>query len=560
MLPRGLRLQRPQGRQAGLGTLGYAAEEIYGDVPPAAFKPYKQVENYAKRAPLGAYCITSAVDGLWLQLGWPQSALLELHGKKGFLMCSNCNRKPWPGPSYLGPEIPDPPTEEAGDELDLERWRAQGMLPECPDCGSTARPFVRLLGEDPLFEEVVKETKEKQKRVLQNWTTELKERPHSERLRVLCLELGCGLAAPEVRSELQEVMQQFPLAKYIRINPEEDVIFPNMQELHERCVSVSHGVDEAFAAMHSQIRPKAMELCRFIVKDRALVARDVLAPQYASPMRLLHILERAGVRMEYEISESSSSKTLDPEVIVFMPSDTPERRARRGERFEGIVAVEDMIQEQFEGIATWRILCRPSLALRARRNWSRALAAFQLLHVRFKAPPGHSPLVQEGITWLASEALSSSHVRISGLLPWRKLPAKPPAKPKPKVKAPKPKLAKPKAAKPPPKAPKEVKVSPSPKAVKPAPKPKAPKATAKPVAKPPAKRPAPEEAVGRPAKRPTSPSDEREADRPDKEMAAVEVVEVQDDEDRRPHGRPRIEALALREKIAQEIMPRGRRS
>ncbi|CAJ1381957.1 unnamed protein product [Effrenium voratum] len=387
-----------------------------------------------------------------------------------------------------------------------------------------------------------------------------------------------------------------------------------MQELHERCVSVSHGVDEAFAAMHSQIRPKAMELCRFIVKDRALVARDVLAPQYASPMRLLHILERAGVRMEYEISESSSSKTLDPEVIVFMPSDTPEYSD----------LADPLPAKSF---------CRPSPAMQQRPSGIKeALAAFQLLHVRFKAP--HSPLVQEGITWcrgllddllrefrkpdyqqavkstedrkglsdivrklqaeilpkhglgseefdwtavqwkmwylgyldpenerLASEALSSSHVRISGLLPWRKLPAKPPAKPKPKVKAPKPKLAKPKAAKPPPKAPKEVKVSPSPKAVtpKPAPKPKAPKATAKPVAKPPAKRPAPEEAVGRPAKRPTSPSDEREADRPDKEMA-VEVVEVQDDEDRRPHGRPRIEALALREKIAQEIMPRGRRS
>eukprot|EP00435_Cladocopium_sp_Y103_P020472 s1924_g5.t1 len=49
----------------------------------AVFKPYKQIKNYANRAPCGAFVLTTTVDGLWLKIGWLPSALLELHGKKG---------------------------------------------------------------------------------------------------------------------------------------------------------------------------------------------------------------------------------------------------------------------------------------------------------------------------------------------------------------------------------------------------------------------------------------------------------------------------------------------
>ena len=59
-----------------------------------------------------------------------------------------------------------------------------------------------------------------QGRVLRHWLAELKDRIQSNRLRLLCLELGCGLGARDVRSELDQVMEQFPAARYIRINLE----------------------------------------------------------------------------------------------------------------------------------------------------------------------------------------------------------------------------------------------------------------------------------------------------------------------------------------------------
>eukprot|EP00913_Durusdinium_trenchii_P010683 g10023.t1 len=78
---------------------------FHGNLHTSVFKPYKQVENYAKRAPLGAYCMTTTVDGAWLKIGWPRSALLELHGNTGLLSCcKGCQF--WETPENLSSERP----------------------------------------------------------------------------------------------------------------------------------------------------------------------------------------------------------------------------------------------------------------------------------------------------------------------------------------------------------------------------------------------------------------------------------------------------------------------
>jgi len=52
------------------------------------------------------------------------------------------------------------------------------------------------------------------------WINHLASRPDYESLRVVCIEVGCGLTVPTVRRELEKVVQKFPGGKLIRVNPE----------------------------------------------------------------------------------------------------------------------------------------------------------------------------------------------------------------------------------------------------------------------------------------------------------------------------------------------------
>eukprot|EP00434_Breviolum_minutum_P037543 symbB.v1.2.033293.t1/scaffold4115.1/size44403/2 len=86
---------------------------IYGEPHPTVTKPYLQVKNYANRAPLGAYVITTTVDGIWLEkIGWVPSAIYETHGKKGLLMCTKGCRELWEASPTLGTDLKIPHWDE----------------------------------------------------------------------------------------------------------------------------------------------------------------------------------------------------------------------------------------------------------------------------------------------------------------------------------------------------------------------------------------------------------------------------------------------------------------
>ena len=298
-------------------------------------------------------------------------------------MCTKGCRELWEASPTLGTDLKIPhwdeelPEGETSKRDEVDRWRVQGELPVCPHCQGPARPWVRLLGSDPQFDEVAQERKQAQAQVLRRFTNDMKEKAHSDKIKVICLELGCGLGAREVRIELEKVMEMFPSAKYIRINPEEDSTFPRPEWAH-RTVSVTDGIDQAFAAIHTQVKPQAMDLCRFVVKDRLGFARDAFAPTYASPQRLLYIMERAGLTYEYDLNEAG--RPTESEVQVFMPTtSTPEY----------VDLWEPLPNKSF---------CRPSIAMQKRGVIKDALASFQFLHVRFKTE-GHSPNVVQNIVW-----------------------------------------------------------------------------------------------------------------------------------------------------------------
>eukprot|EP00913_Durusdinium_trenchii_P007295 g6857.t1 len=209
--------------------------------------------------------------------------------------------------------------------------------------------------------------------------TRCEERAHSEQIQVLCLELGCGRGASHVRAELNKVMEQFPAAQYLRINLEDDEEFPP-EAWRERSLSFKSGIDEAFVAIHALVKPKATDYCRYLVKDRDGVARDVYAPTCASPLRLIFRLELSGVKMDYDLAQHQNS---EPSVIVFMPSGNPE--------------YNDLAQP-----LPLKCFWRPSDAMKKREHGIKeALASFQLLHIRFH-PAEHSKEVREKMSWCRS--------------------------------------------------------------------------------------------------------------------------------------------------------------
>ncbi|CAE7543887.1 ddiA [Symbiodinium natans] len=123
--------------------------------------------------------------------------------------------------------------------------------------------------------------------------------------------------------------------------------------------------------MYKHMRAKETDMCRFLVRDRVGTCKDAWAPTCASPLRLLHIIERSGVCIQYEIAELGLTRrglllTTDLHVVA---------RDR-------VIAVEiptEKMQEMQKGI-------------------KETLASFHLTHVKFKNGQ-HSPLVKQEIRW-----------------------------------------------------------------------------------------------------------------------------------------------------------------
>ncbi|CAJ1460076.1 unnamed protein product, partial [Effrenium voratum] len=137
--------------------------------------------------------------------GMSAERVLEVHGAVKWLQCSKpCCPDVWKAPPDLG--LAEDSTH-----------RVTGALPTCPKCKAVARPNVQMFGGDSGFSRA--------RRGAQNtrydaWINSLASRPDASSLRVVCLEVGCGLTVPTVRRELEKILQKFPGGRLIRVNPE----------------------------------------------------------------------------------------------------------------------------------------------------------------------------------------------------------------------------------------------------------------------------------------------------------------------------------------------------
>jgi len=196
---------------------------------------YAALRQLGQRCPFGFFSFTSNIDSHWIASGMSAERVLEVHGAVKWLQCSKpCCPDVWKAPPDLG--LAEDSTH-----------RVTGALPTCPKCKAVARPNVQMFGGDSGFSRA--------RRGAQNtrydaWINSLASRPDASSLRVVCLEVGCGLTVPTVRRELEKILQKFPGGRLIRVNPENPGL---AKELVSRGVSVPLPGGAAIEKLNQQV-------------------------------------------------------------------------------------------------------------------------------------------------------------------------------------------------------------------------------------------------------------------------------------------------------------------
>jgi NAD-dependent SIR2 family protein deacetylase len=157
---------------------------------------YELVHAWSRRAPCGAFVVTSNVDGMFHRAGFPADRILEGHGSLHYLQCTKpCGPEVWSADGWA-PELAD------------ESEYAAPPLPACPRCGGAARPNIFMFG-DQYFSESRAQV---QGAALEAWLESVRGR------RVAVLECGAGTAVPTIRRKCEAYAHELG-APLIRINP-----------------------------------------------------------------------------------------------------------------------------------------------------------------------------------------------------------------------------------------------------------------------------------------------------------------------------------------------------
>lgn len=252
---------------------------------------YNLVGDWATGAPLGSFSFTSNIDSHWQASGWDADRLVEVHGTVKRLQCTKpCHPDTWEAPLDLGLKE------------DENTHRVLGELPKCPHCQALARPSVQMFGADKSFS---RQLRNQQAAKFDKWLAGLAARPDACSLRIVCLELGCGLTVPTVRKELEGVLRRFPSARYIRVNPEHPGL---AKELLARAVSLPLGAGKAISRLQAERRawwwgrPQAAprpELLTCVFVDGKDGAVELEVPIHATVEQIVHLVRRQpGVELE----------------------------------------------------------------------------------------------------------------------------------------------------------------------------------------------------------------------------------------------------------------------
>lgn len=173
------------------GFYGHRLNLYRKTIPHAGFKILLDLAESK-----GNYFIfTSNVDGQFQAAGFDEEKIEECHGSINYLQCINpsCNNL-W---------------ESTNVNLEIEQktMRAKGPMPECPACGSLARPNILMFGD---WDWISDRTNNQHERFL-NWRKDLGS------VKTVIIECGAGTAIPTVRYNSEKILSRYD-SKLIRIN------------------------------------------------------------------------------------------------------------------------------------------------------------------------------------------------------------------------------------------------------------------------------------------------------------------------------------------------------
>jgi NAD-dependent SIR2 family protein deacetylase len=178
-------------RDPGLAWAFYGHRlALYRATPP--HDGYRLLADLALRAELGAFVVTTNVDGHFLRGGFPAGALWEMHGSIHRLQCLEpCHAGTWPADGF------EP-------RVDVAECRLLGEPPRCPACGGLARPNVLMFGDWSW----VADPADAQERRFDAFAARAS--------RPVVIEIGAGTAIPSLR--LLSRRRRWPV---VRVNPDE---------------------------------------------------------------------------------------------------------------------------------------------------------------------------------------------------------------------------------------------------------------------------------------------------------------------------------------------------
>ena len=161
---------------------------LYRDTRP--HEGFRILLEFAARLPQGAFVFTSNVDGQFQKAGFPEHGVSECHGSIHYLQCLKpCQSLIWPA-------------DDLRPEVDEAICRLSSPLPQCPRCGSLARPNILMFGD---WDWIEQRSCVQQKR-LEAWLRNVD--------RLVVVELGAGVDIPSARR-----FGEATAAPLIRINP-----------------------------------------------------------------------------------------------------------------------------------------------------------------------------------------------------------------------------------------------------------------------------------------------------------------------------------------------------
>ena len=175
------------------GFYGHRLELYRATVPHTGFT---RLRDYAATLPIGAFVMTSNVDGQFQKAGFDAAQVCEAHGSIHHAQCVGACADIWDCRDTV--------------RVDPETMRAAEPWPRCPRCGGLARPNILMFGDGAWRSERTSEQEER----LSAWLDPMRSK------RLVIIELGAGSAVPTVRRFCEAVARGYR-APLVRINPRE---------------------------------------------------------------------------------------------------------------------------------------------------------------------------------------------------------------------------------------------------------------------------------------------------------------------------------------------------